>query len=187
MARTEQAAEAGDLTYLFSEIPTAISQTLEGVERITKIVRAMKDFSHPGGREKEAADLNRAIESTVTVAGSEWKHVAELTMELDPDLPPVVCFLGDINQAILNLIVNAAHAIGDVVAQTPGSQGRITVSSRADGDQVELRVSDTGAGIPEAVDRASSSRSSPPRRWAREPARGCRWCTAPSSSGTAAR
>lgn len=151
VARIEQIAEAAELDYLFGEIPTAIDQTLEGVDRITRIVRAMKDFSHPGGNEKAAADLNRAIESTVTVASSAWKNVASLRLDLDPELPPVVCYLGDVNQAILNLIVNAAHAVGDVVKQKPGSLGEITVSSRGDGDQVEVRVSDTGAGIPEEI------------------------------------
>ncbi len=151
LVRTEQAVEVGDLDYLFTEIPTAISQTLEGVERITRIVRAMKDFSHPGGKEKEAANLNKAIESTMTVAGSAWRHVADVKLDLDPDLPPVVCYLGDINQAVLNLIVNAAHAIGDAKIQTPGSLGEIVISSRRDGDQVEVRVSDTGSGIPEAI------------------------------------
>jgi PAS domain S-box-containing protein len=149
--RIERAAVAGDLDYLFQEIPKAISQTLEGVERITRIVRAMKEFSHPGSKEKAAADLNKAIESTVTVASSEWKYVADLKLELDPQLPAVVCFLGDFNQAILNLIVNAAHAIGDVVKQKPDTKGAITVSTRKDGDLVEVRVNDTGSGIPEEV------------------------------------
>ncbi|MHB8080012.1 MAG: PAS domain-containing sensor histidine kinase [Candidatus Krumholzibacteriia bacterium] len=151
VTRVGQAVAAGELDYLFTEIPAAIDQTLEGVDRITKIVRAMKDFSHPGGKEKAPADLNKAIENTVTVARGEWKAVATVELDLDPDLPRVECFLGDINQVLLNLIVNAAHAIGDVVELKPGSQGTITVSSRRDGDQVEVRVRDTGAGIPEAI------------------------------------
>jgi PAS domain S-box-containing protein len=151
VARIEQAAVTNDLDYLFQEIPNAISQTLEGVERITKIVRAMKEFSHPGTKEKAAADLNKAIESTVTVASSEWKYVAEMKLDLEPKLPAVVCFLGDFNQAMLNLIVNAAHAIGDVVKQKPDTKGVITVSTRKDGGMVEVRVNDTGSGIPEEV------------------------------------
>jgi signal transduction histidine kinase len=111
----------------------------------------MKEFSHPGGKEKTAADLNRAIESTVTVAHNEWKYVADLKLELDPNLPLVPCFLGEFNQCILNLIVNAAHAIRDVVKLNPGIKGLITVQTRRDGDQVEVRVTDTGPGIPEAV------------------------------------
>ncbi|HEX7554791.1 MAG TPA: PAS domain S-box protein, partial [Geothrix sp.] len=106
------ALEAGDVDYLEEEIPRAIQQTLEGVARVSKIVGAMKDFSHPG----EAAatiDLHRAIESTITVSRGEWKTVADLDTEFAPDLPLVSCYSGEINQVILNLVVNAAHAIAD--------------------------------------------------------------------------
>ena len=151
IARAEQAAAAGDLEYLFEQIPAAINETLEGVGRITKIVRAMKEFSHPGGKEKSLANLNTAIESTVTVARNEWKYVADMNLELDPDLPAVPCFLGEFNQVVLNLVINAAHAIGEVVKDHPGSKGVITVRSRRDGDHVEVRVSDTGGGIPEGI------------------------------------
>ena len=140
-----------DLDYLFEQIPAAIRETLEGVDRVTKIVRAMKEFSHPGGREKAAADLNKAIETTVTVARNEWKYLADLELDLDPALPPVPCFLGEFNQCILNLVVNAAHAIAEVVKHNPGSKGTIKIRTRRDGDDVEVRVSDTGTGIPEAV------------------------------------
>lgn len=150
LARNEEILAASDLDYLCEQIPSALKQTLEGVERVSKIVRAMKEFSHPGGKEKTAADLNRAIESTVTVANNEWKYVADVKLELAPELPLVPCFVGEFNQCILNLIVNAAHAIGDVVKKNPGTKGLITVQTRRDGDQVEVRVSDTGTGIPEA-------------------------------------
>lgn len=146
----EKTIEEADLEYRMEQIPQAIHETLEGVERVAKIVRSMKEFSHPGGKEKAAANLNSAIESTVSVARSEWKYVADVTLELQPDLPPVLCFVGEFNQVILNLIINGAHAIGDVVKDT-GAKGSITVSTRRDGDYVEVRVTDTGAGIPEAI------------------------------------
>ena len=111
----------------------------------------MKEFSHPGGKEKSLADLNKAIESTSTVARNEWKYVADLKLELEPELPLVPCFLGEFNQCVLNLIVNASHAIGDVVKKHPGTKGLITVQTRRDGDHVEVRVTDTGTGIPESV------------------------------------
>ena len=151
VSRIETAVAAGELDYLFKEIPEAINQTLEGVARITKIVGAMKEFSHPGSKRMEAANLNKAIESTTIVAHNEWKLVADVKLDLDPDLPPVVCYVSDFNQAVLNLIVNATHAINDVVKQKSGSKGTITVSTRQEGEIVEVRVSDTGTGIPEAI------------------------------------
>jgi PAS domain S-box-containing protein len=150
LARNEEVLTASDLDYLYVQIPSALAETLEGVERVSKIVRAMKDFSHPGSQDKSLADLNRAIESTVTVARNEWKYVADMKLELEPDLPLVPCFVGEFNQAILNLVVNAAHAIGDVVKKNPGTKGCITIRTHRDGDHVEVRVADTGTGIAEA-------------------------------------
>jgi two-component system, NtrC family, sensor kinase len=150
LARCAEILPPDDLAYYCEQIPVAIGQTLEGVERVSKIVRAMKEFSHPGGKEKSSADLNQAIESTVTVARNEWKYVADMELELEPKLPPVPCFLGEFNQCILNLVVNAAHAIGDVVKKNPGTKGRITVQTARDGDHVAVRVTDTGTGIAEA-------------------------------------
>jgi signal transduction histidine kinase len=112
-------------------------------------------------------DINRAIESTVLVCRNEWKYVADLTLNLDRDLPLILCVPGDFNQVILNLVVNAAHAIGDVVSANPGTKGRIEVSTSRDGEWAEVRIGDTGSGIPEEVATASSTRSSPPRQWAR--------------------
>jgi two-component system NtrC family sensor kinase len=151
ITRAEQLLQASDLEYLFIQIPSAIKETLEGVDRVTKIVRAMKEFSHPGSKEKSAADLNHAIETTITVARNEWKYIADIKLDFDPDLPLVSCFIGEFNQAILNLIVNASHAIGDVIKQKPGTKGVITIATRRDGDFAEVRVSDTGTGIPEAA------------------------------------
>ena len=149
VAEVESAAAAADVKYLSEEIPKAVQQTLQGVERVTKIVRAMKDFSHPGGEEKTQVDINKAIESTITVARNEWKYVAELATEFDPALPLVLCLPVEFNQVVLNLVVNAAHAIADTPAVQQGGKGLITVSTRRDGEWVELRVSDTGTGIPE--------------------------------------
>src|SRR5271169_2368406 len=109
----------------------------------------MKAFSHPDSADKTAANLNRAIESTITVGRNEWKYVAEIATEFDENLPPVVCYPGDINQVILNLVVNAAHAIKEKV--TEGEMGRITVRTRTRGEFAEISVTDTGNGIPEAI------------------------------------
>jgi PAS domain S-box-containing protein len=151
IASIEEASAQADLDFLMAEIPLAIQQSLEGLDRVTKIVRAMKDFSHPGVNEKTPIDLNHAIESTITVARNEWKYVAELELELDKNLPLVPCLPGEINQLVLNLVVNASHAIEEVVARSPGSKGQITVRTSRIADAVEIAVQDTGAGIPEAV------------------------------------
>jgi PAS domain S-box-containing protein len=142
--------EKVDISYLLVEVPRALAQSLEGVERISKIVGAMKEFSHPAV-EKAPHDLNRAIASTITVASNEWKYVADVKTDLDPGLPPVPVMPGAFNQVILNILVNAAHAIGAVVAEAPGTKGIITVSTRKVSNWAEIRIQDTGSGIPEGV------------------------------------
>ncbi|MGI8981269.1 MAG: two-component system sensor histidine kinase NtrB [Pirellulaceae bacterium] len=146
--RAQNIAAVTDISYLCAEVPKAIDQTIEGIGRVARIVRAMKDFSHPDGDTKAPADLNKAIESTTTVARNEWKYVADLKLDLDPDLPSVACLVGELNQVILNLLVNAAHAIGDVSRQNGGGKGTITISTRAEVDYAVIRVTDTGGGIP---------------------------------------
>ncbi|MEW6657097.1 MAG: PAS domain S-box protein [Thermodesulfobacteriota bacterium] len=143
--------EQTDPEYLEQEIPKAIAQSLEGVARVAKIVRAMKDFSHPGTGEKTALDINKAVESTITVARNEWKYVAEMVTDLAPGLPLVPCLPDEFNQVLLNLIINGAHAIGEVLAQGGQNKGTITISTREDGDWVEVRVKDTGPGIPPEI------------------------------------
>ena len=123
---------------------------MEGLERIAKIVRAMKEFSHPSV-EKGATDINRAIESTITVARNEWKYVADMVTNFDPDLPPVPCLKGEFNQVILNILVNAAHAIADLSGSGSDVKGTITVSTRHDDQWVETRIADTGPGIPDEI------------------------------------
>ena len=150
-AATDLAAtiERVDLAYAREEVPKAAAQGIEGVERVASLVRALKEFSHPDGAEQKPIDLNQAIKTTAVVARNEYKYVAELQLELDPELPPTVCNLGEINQVILNLIVNAAHAIDDCKA-TRG-MGRITVRTGRVREGVEIRIQDTGTGIPEHV------------------------------------
>jgi PAS domain S-box-containing protein len=141
-----------DLDYLADEIPKAVRQTLEGVSRVAAIVGAMKDFSHPGGESKVPADLNKAIESTLLVSRNEWKYVARLESDLDPALPQVPCLQGEINQTVLNLVVNAAHAIEEALGgRHTGRLGVIRVATRQVDREVRISVSDTGNGIPEAI------------------------------------
>ena len=141
--------DAADLDYLREQVPQAFERTLEGVGRVAGIVRAMKEFAHPDQREQSSADLNKALLNTLIVARNEYKYVAELETDLG-ELPPVLCYLSDLNQVFLNLVVNAAHAIGEVIGG--GEQkGRITIRSRNLGERVEIAVADTGGGIAEAI------------------------------------
>ncbi len=144
------AAEA-NLEFLHREVPKAIQALIDGVERITKIVRSMKSLAHPGADQKSAADINEIIEAAVTVAENRWKYVAELETDLDPELPPVNCLPAEMEQVFLNLIVNAAQAIEGQRGKDPQDKGRIIVSSRRDGDSVEVRVCDSGPGVPDEL------------------------------------
>ncbi len=140
-----------DIEYLVKEIPKAIEQSRDGVHRVTAIVKAMKNFSHPGTEEKTTIDLRESIETTITVARNAWKYVANIQREFDPHLPSVRCYPGELNQVLLNLIVNAAHTIGDVLGSHPTERGTITVGTRRDGGWVEMFIRDTGTGIPEEI------------------------------------
>lgn len=140
-----------DLTYLCDEIPRAIGQSLEGVDRVASIVRAMKEFSHPGVEGKTSVDINNAIKSTITISRNEWKYIADLETNFDNSLPQVPCLVGELNQVFLNLIINASHAIGEVVGKDSISKGIIRIQTRKCGCWVEVRISDTGIGIPHHI------------------------------------
>ncbi len=144
-----EAEKTADLDYVMENAPPAIESSIEGLGRIATIVRSMKEFAHPDQGEKKYADLNQAIRSTLVIARNEYKYVAEIDTQFG-ELPAVPCYLGEINQVILNLLVNASHAIADVVKDS-GGLGKITVRTRLDGDAVEISIGDTGTGIPEAA------------------------------------
>lgn len=144
-------SEEIDIDYLQMEIPKAIRQSLDGVKRVAEIIGAMKELSHPGSAAKTAVDLNHAIKNTIVVSKNAWKYVADLTADLDAELPAVQCIAGDIHQVILNLIINAADAISDRDKDNADTKGQILVSTRREGDWVEIRVGDTGMGIPETI------------------------------------
>jgi signal transduction histidine kinase len=149
-AQIEHAAQEADLDYMRERVPAAIERTLDGASRVATIVAAMRDFGRPGQAQHEPADLNAALESTLVVAQNEFKYVADLDVDLGR-LPTVVCSVSELNQVFLNLVVNAAHAIADVVKHR-GGRGTITIRMyREDADTVVVMVSDTGGGIPEAI------------------------------------
>ncbi len=147
-----QALDESDWEYLSAELPSAISQSRDGLERVTSIVRAMKRFSHPGSKDKVTVNLNDIIQTTIITASNKWQHVAEIETDLDPALPSIPCLADELGQVILNMLVNAAHAIGEKLGDNPGRRkGMITLATRQEERWVELRISDTGSGIPETI------------------------------------
>ena len=130
--------EAADVDYFLKNAPDALDRALEGIGRVGSIVRSMTEFAHPDTRTMADVDLNRAIKTTLNMARNEYKSVAELETDFG-DIPSVHCHAGDINQVVLNLLLNAAHAIGDVVEGT-SAKGSITVRTRAIGDFVEISI-----------------------------------------------
>jgi PAS domain S-box-containing protein len=134
-----------DLEYLRAEVPKAFTRTFDGVERVTNIVKAMKEFAHPDANEHSPVDLPHALETTLLVASNEYKYVAKVRTEFG-ELPQVVCNVGELNQVFLNLIVNAAHAIKDSGKDV--DNGEIVIRVAAEGDQAVVCVSDNGCGVP---------------------------------------
>jgi len=152
LERIEELKDHVDWEYLQSEIPKALDQSQEGIAKISSIVLAMKEFSHPGCKEKQLTDINRLIETTVTVTSNEWKYVAEIDKQLDAQLPQILCLPNEIGQVFLNILVNAAHAITEHVGNgMEGEKGRITITTQALANQIEITFSDTGCGIPEDI------------------------------------
>ena len=146
MKSVDEIRDRIEIDYLREEIPLAATEALEGTYSLTRIVKAMKVYSHPGTTSFEKVDLNQLIESTLNVCQSEWKYHATLSREFCRDLPLVNCVPGELGQALLNLIVNAANAMADDVS---GLNSILSVSTRRDGDFAVVEISDTGCGIPE--------------------------------------
>lgn len=149
--KVEKSKQDVDLEYIREEVPKAIDQTLDGIAHVAKIVLSMKQFSHPGTKEMIAVNINEAIESTIIVSSNEWKYLANMETELDAGLPLVLCFPGELNQVILNIIINAAHAIGESSAQEEDKKGLIRIQTRKQKNHVEISIHDTGPGIPEEI------------------------------------
>ena len=143
----QQAESACDLGFIVAEVPRAIEQALDGTRRVAEIVRAMKEFSHPGCDEKQPADINHAILTSLTVSHNEWKYVAKAETLLQPDLQLVPCHVGELNQVLLNLLINSAHAIAEVVGDGSKKKGKITIRTAQDSHFTTITIQDTGAGI----------------------------------------
>ncbi|MBU2549551.1 MAG: PAS domain S-box protein [Proteobacteria bacterium] len=143
--------EKAGLDFITEEVPDALAGSLDGVRRISRIVDSMKYFSHPGDKQKKQIDVNDAVRNAVTVSTSEWKYSAEVETDLDPNLPLLPCYAAEFSQVLLNLIINAAHAIGDAIGPNPAGKGGIAVRTGQDDGWIEIRISDTGSGIPEEI------------------------------------
>ncbi len=146
----EDAVKKAKIQYMTEEIPSAIQETLGGVDQVASIVRAMKQFSHPGAKHKTLSNLNESVNSTINVARNEWKYRADLETDLAEDMPPVPCNQSEINQVLLNMIVNSTHAIEEKYNGS-NQKGKIIIRTRVNGPWAEIHVSDDGAGIPEKV------------------------------------
>ncbi|MBN2139421.1 MAG: HAMP domain-containing protein [Desulfovibrionaceae bacterium] len=147
----EALRQKADLDFLLKEVPEAIEQSQEGMSRIGTIVHSMKQFAHPGSVEKVLADIHSCLDTTLTVCRNEWKYVAEIEKDYDPAMPLVPLFENEFNQVVLNIVVNAALAIKDKIGPDPKDKGLITVTTSHGPDWVEVRISDTGPGVPEEI------------------------------------
>ncbi|GAB7044781.1 MULTISPECIES: two-component system sensor histidine kinase NtrB [Catenuloplanes] len=145
--RATEAERAADMEYLTSEVPTAVAQSLEGIERVASLVKAMKAFSFKGTEDRAYADLNEAIRTTLAVVRNEVKYVADVVLDLG-EIPEMLCHVGDLNQVFLNLLVNAADAM-----EGRERRGEIRVSTRVEDRTVVITFADDGAGIPEEIQK----------------------------------
>jgi two-component system, NtrC family, sensor kinase len=150
-ARGDEVAADVEADYLLTELPKAMQRARDGVKRVTDIVRAMREFSHPNSEARSSADINKAIETTLEVARSEYKHHAVVERDLGP-LPLVHCNIGELNQVFLNLLVNAGHAIESSGKDV--STGRIAITTRHEGAEIVITFEDNGCGIaPDNLDK----------------------------------
>ncbi|MEM8950722.1 MAG: ATP-binding protein [Pseudomonadota bacterium] len=146
-AVTEAVADA-ELNFLREELPSAIEQSLSGIQQVARIASAMKTFARRGASEKEMADINQAIDLTAAICRNEWKYDADLELSLDPALPKIACHIGELSQVWLNVIVNAAHAIK---ARDDLPLGLISVETGTRDGMVEVTIADNGTGMTDDV------------------------------------
>ncbi|NQY74204.1 MAG: HAMP domain-containing protein [Candidatus Margulisbacteria bacterium] len=138
--------------YLIKELPLAINGALEGIQRVRKIVHSMKDFSHLEMKEtKELSDINKAIESTINISKNEWKYHSDIKVHFNSNIPEIYCFIGDIKQVVLNIIINASHAVEDAINKKIITKGIIQIKTDLKDGMVSIDISDNGIGIPQSI------------------------------------
>lgn len=132
--------ESIDLDFLQEDIPLLIKESKEGIGRVEQIVKDLKNFSRVDSDQQwQLADLQQGIDSTLNIVANEIKYKADLVKDYH-ELPQIECLPSQLNQVVMNLVVNAAQAIGP-------ERGTITLRNGVDGEHVWLEVSDTGCGI----------------------------------------
>ena len=149
--KAEELADKIKLSFVLAELPKAVSQSLEGMGKVSSIVQSMKAFSHPGKGQKIPANINKSIENTVTVSRNEWKYNSDLELKLDDSLPEVPCFESEFNQVLLNLIINAADAINEAKEKKIIEKGSIIIRSEKKGDNAVITITDNAGGIPDNI------------------------------------
>ncbi|MDP3481448.1 MAG: ATP-binding protein [Desulfoprunum sp.] len=150
LSEIEELEQDADVEYLQDEAPKAFEQTRGGVDRVTKLVLGLKGFAHSGdGEMKRPVDLNEIINNSLIVCHNVYKYVAEMETDFG-ELPTINIYPGDIGQVIVNLVVNAAHAIADLKGES-AEMGKIKISTSCQDKVITISVSDTGGGIPEGV------------------------------------
>lgn len=150
---TAQALESVDavsaaikLDYLARQVPRAIEQSREGLEQVGSVVKTMREFSHRSGAKREPCDIHELIESAAIVAKNEWRDVADLELDFDWNLPPLLLRRNELSQVMLSLIVNAAHSLADSSTQPSADKGKIKISTAVVGDHIDVRVAVASAG-----------------------------------------
>lgn len=133
--------------FLAKEIPQAISQSIEGVDHVAGIVRAMKEFAGTGPEEAMVVSVNRVVENVVAVTRNVWKFGVDVRLELDPSLAAIPGYPRELNQAAYHLFMNAVES----VRETPESTGVVVLRTRNLANGVELSIADSGPGIPDEI------------------------------------
>lgn len=148
----ERELQRGRIAFMREQAPSAIEQTLAGIDQVRSIIQALKEFSHPGDEQRVSVDMNHLVKMAITVTRNAWRYHADLVLELTEELPLVLGYPQELGQVLINLIVNAAHAIEEKsAAEGHANPGRIVIRSAVDGDQVSVEIEDNGRGIPESI------------------------------------
>ena len=149
--RINDQCEIVDLPFLRKEFPGAIQQSIEGIDRVASIVRAMKEFSQPASENKSSVDINHAIENTLAVSKNLYRDIATVETSLDTSLKPLACLAGQMNQCLLNILTNAFEALAE---HGEPNQGRVRIKTQLVNEHVEIRIDDNGPGIaPDVLER----------------------------------